>query len=128
MHISPPFSVPFHPSRSSQLAKLGSLCYIGTSQSPTLVELGRKKGHSRKKKKIYFCFIDCTKAFDCVDHSKLWEILREMGISDHLTCLLTNLYSSQEATVSTGHGTTDSFQIGKRVHQGCILSTCLFNL
>ena len=76
---------------------------------------------------IYFCFIDYAKAFDCVDHNKLWKILKEMGIQDHLTCLLRNLYAGQEATVRTGHGTTDWFQIGKRVHQGCILSPCLFN-
>ena len=76
---------------------------------------------------IYFCFIDYAKAFDCVDHNKLWKILKEMGISDHLTCLLRNLYADQEATVRTGHGTTDWFQIGKRVRQGCILSPCLFN-
>ena len=69
-----------------------------------------------------------TKAFDCVDHNKLWNILKEMGISDHLTCLLRNLYTGQEATVRTGHGTTDWFQIGKGVRQGCILSACLFNL
>ena len=77
---------------------------------------------------IYFCFIDYAKAFDCVDHNKLWEILQEMGIPDHLTCLLKNLYTGQEATVRTGHGTTESFQIGKGVCQGCILSPCLFNL
>ena len=77
---------------------------------------------------IYFCFIDYAKAFDCVDHNKLWKILREMGIPDHLTCLLRNLYADQEATVRTGHGTTDWFQIGKGVCQGCILSPCLFNL
>ena len=77
---------------------------------------------------IYFCFIDYAKAFDCVDHNKLLKILQEMGISDHLTCLLRNLYAGQEATVRTGHGTTDWFQIGKGVHQGCILSPCLFNL
>ena len=77
---------------------------------------------------IYFCFIDYTKAFDCVDHNKLWKILKEMGIPDHLTCLLRNLYAGQEATVRTGHGTTDCFQIGKGVRQGCILSPCLFNL
>ena len=77
---------------------------------------------------IYFCFIDYAKAFDCVDHSKLWKILQEMGIPDHLTCLLTNLYAGQEATVRTGHRTTDRFQIGKGVRQGCILSPCLFNL
>ena len=80
------------------------------------------------QKNIYFCFIDYTKAFDCVDHSKLWKILQEMGIPDHLTCLLRNLYAGQEATVRIGHGTTDWFQIGKGVHQGCILSPCLFNL
>ena len=79
-------------------------------------------------KKIYFCFIDYTKAFDCVDHNKLWKILKEMGIQDHLTCLLKNLYAGQEATVRTGHGTTDWFQIGKGLYQGCILSPCLFNL
>ena len=71
--------------------------------------------------------MDCAKAFDCVDHSKLWKILKEMGIPDHLTCLLRNLYAGQEATVRTGHGTTDWFQIEKGVHQGCILSPCLFN-
>ena len=79
-------------------------------------------------KNIYFCFIDYTKAFDCVDHNKLWKILQEMGIPDHLTCILRNLYAGQEATVRTGHGTTDWFQIRKGVHQGCILSPCLFNL
>ena len=76
------------------------------------------------QKNIYFCFIDYAKAFHCVDHNKLWKILKEMGISDHLTCLLRNLYAGQEATVRTGHGTADWFQIGK----GCILSPCLFNL
>ena len=80
------------------------------------------------QKNIYFCFIDYAKAFDCVDHDKLWKILKEMGIPDHLTRLLRNLYAGQEATVRTGHGTTDWFQIGKGVHQGCILSPCLFNL
>ena len=77
---------------------------------------------------IYFCFIDYVKAFDCVDHSRLWRILQEMGIPDHLTCLIRNLYAVQEATVITGHGITDWFQIGKGVHQGCILSPCLFDL
>ena len=77
---------------------------------------------------IYFCFIDYAKAFDCVDHNKLWKILKEIGVSDHLTCLLRNLYAGQEGTVRTGHGTTDWFQIGKGVCQGCILSPCLFNL
>ena len=80
------------------------------------------------QKNIYFCFIDNAKAFACVDHNKLWKILQEMRISDHLTCLLRNLYSGQEATVRTGHGTTDWFQIGKGVCQSCILSLCLFNL
>ena len=80
------------------------------------------------QKNICFCLIDYAKAFDCVDHNKLWKILIEMGIPDHLTCLLRNLYAGQEATVRTGHGTTDWFQIGKGVHQGCILSSCLFNL
>ena len=80
------------------------------------------------QKNIYFCFIDYAKAFNYVDHNKLWEILKEMGIPDHLTCLLINLYAGQEATVRTGYGTTDCFQIGKGVHQGCILSPRLFNL
>ena len=80
------------------------------------------------QKNIYFCIIDYAKASDCVDHNQLWEILKEMGIPDHLTCLLRNLYAGQEATVRTGHGTTDWFQIGKGVRQGCILSPCLFNL
>ena len=79
------------------------------------------------QKNIYFCFIDYAKALDCVDHNKLWKILKEMGIPEHLTCLLRNLYAGQEATVRTGHGTTGWFQTGKRVHQGCILSPCLFN-
>ena len=77
---------------------------------------------------IYFWFIDYAKAFDYVNHNKLWKILKEMGIPDHLTCLLRNVYADQEATVRSGHGTTDQFQIGKGVRQGCILSPCLFNL
>ena len=80
------------------------------------------------QKNIYFCFLDYAKAFDCVDHNKLWRIQKEMGISDPLTSLLRNLYASQEATVRTGHGTTDWFQIGKGVCQGCVSSPCLFNL
>ena len=76
------------------------------------------------QKNIYFCFIDYSKAFECVDHNKLWKVLKEMGIPDHLTCLLRSLYAGQEATVRTGHGTTDWFQIGKGVRQGCILSPC----
>ena len=81
----------------------------------------------RAKKNIYFCFIDYPKAFDCVDHNKLWKILREMGLPEHLTCLLGNLYAGQEAPVRAGHGITDCFQIGKGVCQGCTLSPCLFN-
>ena len=80
------------------------------------------------QKSIYFCFIDYAKALDCMDHNQLWKILTERGMPDHLTCLLRNLYAGQEATVRTEHGTTDWFQIGKGVCQGCILSACLFNL
>ena len=80
------------------------------------------------QKNIYLCFIDYAKAFDCVDHNKLWKILKEMGIQDHLSCLLRSLYAGQEATVRTGHETTDWFQIRKGVLQGCILSACLFNV
>ena len=80
------------------------------------------------RRNIYFCFIDYAIGFDCVHYNKLWKILREMGIPDHLTCLLRNLYAGQEATVRTGHETTDWFRIGKGVRQGCILSPCLFNL
>ena len=87
----------------------------------------RKKQESARKN-IYFCFIDYTKAFDCADHDKQWKILKEIGTPDHLTSLLRNLYAGQEATVRTGQGTTDRFQIGKGVCQGCILSPCLFNL
>ena len=79
------------------------------------------------QKNIYFCFIDYAKTFDCVDHNKLWKSLKEMGIPDHLTYHLKNLYAGQEARIRTGHGTTDWFQIGKEVHQGCISSACLFN-
>ena len=79
------------------------------------------------QKNIYFCFIDYAKAFDCVDHNKLYKILKEMGIPDHHTCVLRNLYAGQEATVGIEHGTIDWFQIRKGVHQSCILSTCLFN-
>ena len=93
---------------------------------PTSTGSWKKQESSRKN--IYFCFIDYVKAFDCVDHNKLWKILKEMGIPDHLICLLRNLYAGQEATVKIGHGTTDWFQIGKGVRQGCIWSPCLFNL
>ena len=108
------------------------------------VQAGFRKGRGRRdqiasihwnidkarefQKNIFFCFIDYTNTFDFVDHNKLWEILQEIGIPDHLTCLLWNLFAGQEATVGTGHGTTDWFQTGKGVHQGCILSPCLFNL
>ena len=105
------------------------------------VQAGFRKGRGTKdqianivkkarefQKNIYFCFIDYAKAFDCVDHNKLWKILREMAIPDHLTCLVRKLYAGQEATVRTGHGKTDWLQIGKGVRQGCILSACLFNL
>ena len=88
-------------------------------------------GSSKKQenaRKTYLCFIDYAKAFDCVDYNKQWKILKEMGIPDHLTWLLSNLYAGQEATVRTRHGTTDWFQIRKGVHQGCILSPYLFNL
>ena len=117
------------------------------SQDLSEVQAGFKKGRGTRDqiadihwitekarkfhKNTYFCFIDYAKAFDCfdcVDNNKLWKILQEMGIPDHLTCLLRKLYARQEATVRTGHGTMDWFNIGKRVHQGCILSPCLFNL
>ena len=94
-------------------------------------QIVKSTGSSKKQefqKNIYFCFIDYAKVFDCVNHHKLWKILKEMGISDHLTCLLRNLYASQKATVRTGHRTTDWFQIGKGVRQGCILSPCLVSL
>ena len=94
--------------------QIANICWI--------IEKGREF-----QKNIYFCFIDYAKVFDCADHNKLWKILREMGIPDHLTCLLRNLYAGQEATVRTGRGTTDWFQIGKGVCQGCILSPCLVN-
>ena len=89
---------------------------------------GSSKKQENTRKNIYFCSVDYVKAFDRVDHNKLWKILKDTGIPDYLTCLLRNLYAGQEATVRTGHGTTDWFQIGKGVHQACILSPCLFNL
>ena len=85
---------------------------------------GSSKKQESSKKNIYFCFIDYAKAFDCVDHNKLWKILKKMGISDHLTCLLRNLYAGQEATVRIGNGTAEWFLIGKGVRQGCVLSPC----
>ena len=92
---------------------------------PTSSESWKKQDFQEN---IYFCFIDYVKAFDWVEHNKLWKILKEMGNPDHLTSLLSNLYGYQEATVRTGHDITDRFQVGKDVHQGCILSPCLFNL
>ena len=92
------------------------------------IKLPTSTGSSKKQESSRKTFIDYPKAFDCVDHNKLWKILKEMGIPDHLICFLRNLYTGQEATVRTGHGTTDWFQIGKGVRQGCILSPCLFNL
>ena len=94
--------------------QIGNICWV--------IEKAREF-----QKNIYFCFIEYTKAFDCVHHNKLWKILKKMGIPDHLTCLLRNLYAGKEATVRTGHGTTNWSQIGKGVHQGYILSSCLFN-
>ena len=99
----------------------------GTSDQIAKIHWIIKKAREFQKN-IYFCFIDYAKAFDCVDHDKLWKILKEMGITNHLTCLLRNLYAGQEATVRTGHGTTNWFQIGKGLCQGCILSPYLFNL
>ena len=92
------------------------------------ISFGSLKKQESSRKNIYFCFIDYAKAFDCVDHHRLWKILKEMRIPDHLTCFLRNLCAGQEATVRTGDRTTDWFQIGKGVHQDCILSPCLFNL
>ena len=95
------------------------------------IKLPTSAASSKKQefqKNICFCFIEYTKAFDRMDHNKLWKTLQEMRIPEHLTCFLRNLYAGQEATVRTGHGTTDCFQIGKGVHQGCTLSPCLFNL
>ena len=89
---------------------------------------GSSKKQESSQKNIYFCFIDYAKAFNCVDHNKLWKTSQEIGITDHLICILRNLYVGQEATVRTGCGTTDCFQIGKGICQGCILSPCLFNL
>ena len=103
---------------------------LGKSEEPE-IKLPTSAGSLKKqefRKNIYVFFIDYVKAFDCVDHNNLWKILKGMGIPYHLTCLLRNLYPGQEATVRTGHRTTDWFQIGKGVHQGCTLSPCLFNL
>ena len=114
-HEPPGVQAGFRKGRGTTRDQIANICWI--------IEKTREL-----QKNIYFCFIDYAKAFDCVDHNKLWKILREMGMPDHLTCLLRNLYAGQEATVRTGHGTTDWFQIGRGVCQGCTLSPCLFNL
>ena len=113
-HELPDIQAGFRKGRGTRV-QIANICWI--------IEKAREL-----QKNIYFCFIDYAKAFDCVDHNKLWKILKEMATPDHLTCLLRNLYAGQEATVRTGHGTTDWFQIRKGVHQGCTLSPCLFNL
>ena len=113
-HELPDIQVGFRKGRGTR-DQIANICWV--------IEKAREY-----QKNIYFCFIDYVRAFDCVDHNKLWKILKEMGILDHLTCLLRNLYAGQEATVRTGYGTTDWLQIGKGVRQGCILSPCLFNL
>ena len=112
-HERPDFQAGFRKGRGTR-DQIANICWI--------MEKAREF-----QKNISFCFIDYAKAFDCVDHKKLWKILKEMGIPEHLACLLRNLYAGQEATVRTKHGTTDWFQIGKGVCQGCILSSCLFN-
>ena len=124
------FATPWTTARQASL----SISNSRSLSKPMSIELVRPSNHlihwmierAREfQKNIYFCFIDYAKVFDCVDHNKLWKILQEMGIPDHLTCLLRNPYAGQEATVRTGHGTTDWFQIGKGVWQSCILSLCL---
>ena len=109
----PDVQVSFRKGRGTR-DQLGNICWI-TEKAKEF------------EKNMYFCFFDYAKAFDCVDHNKLWKILKKMKMPDHLTCLLRNLYAGQEATARTGHGTTDWFQTGKGVYQGCILSHCLFN-
>ena len=147
--MGPASCQPWSPCRCTQpsphLLPWGTQCclqmmeFTSSSSAPTLLHLGlalfsncqHQLDHRKNKgvpEKHYFCFIDYAKAFDCVDNNKLWKILQEMGIQDHLTCLLINLCAGQETTVRTGHGTTDWFQIRKGVHQGCIMSPCLFNL
>ena len=113
-HELPDVHTCFRKGRGTRV-QIANICYI----------IEKAKEFQRN---IYFCFIYYAKAFDRVDHKKLWKILKEMGIPDHLTCLLRNLYADHEATVRIGHGTKDWFQIGKGVHQACILSPCLFNL
>ena len=117
----------FHHSKNSQCLLRNFRKGRGTRDQIANIHWIVKKAREFQKN-IYFCFIDYAKAFDCVDHNKLWKILKEMQILDHLTCLLRNLYAGQEATARNGHGTTYWFQIGKGTRQGCILSPCLFNL
>ena len=106
---------------NSQIFKL-DLEKVKVPEMKLPTSVGSYRKHENPRKNIYFCFIDYTKAFDCVDHNKPWKILQEMGAQGHLTCLLKNLYAGQKATVKTGYGTTDRFKIGKGVHQSCILS------
>ena len=113
---------------NQELPDVRAGCGKGRGMRDQTVSICKTIEKTEFQKNIYFCFIDYPKAFDSVDHNKLWKILQEMGIRGHLTCLLRNLYAGQEAIDRTGHGTTDWFQIGKGVHQGCILSPCLFNL
>ena len=137
-HIKLLFSISDISVLKSPLGLSGTSADFLTSFSPANLKLGTRdqianihwiiEKAREFQKNIYFCFIDYAKAFDCVDHNKLWKILKEMGIPDHLTCLLRNLYSGQEAAIRTGHGTIDWFKIGKGVCQGCILTPCIFNL
>ena len=115
-------------SKSYQIITLDIIIYIFVIKCINDIYCNYLNLVNKFQKNIYFCFIDYAKAFDCVDQNKLWKILKEMGIPDHLTCLFRNLYAGQEATVRSEHGTTDWFQIRKGVHQGCILPPCLFNL
>ena len=117
-----------HKSSLDKLKKIEIISSIFSDHNAVKLDVNYIKKAREFQKNIYFWFIDYAKAFDCVDHNKLWKILKEMGIPDHLTCLLRNLYTGEETTVRTGHGTTDWFQIGKGECQGCILSPCLFNL
>ena len=111
-----------------QEESVGSPSWWGVARGPQCPSVSGRHPFMEQLTEHHFCSIDYARAFDCVDHNELWKTLKEMGIPDHLTCLLRNLYAGQEATVRTGHGTTDWFQIGKGVPQGCILSPCLFNL
>ena len=116
------------PYRNQELADVQVGFRKGRGTRDQIANIPRIIEKAREFQKNIYCFIDYGKAFNCVDHNKLWKILKEMGILDHLTCLLRNLYAGQEATARTGHGTTDWFQIEKGICQGCMLSHCLFNL